>query len=133
MATQEQITFEWKIPEIIWNENGVIQEVKWEYHGTKGTYTTKLFGRHFITGDHTKEGFISQPDVVKDDVIQWIENDFSRQIEFDDDIRAMIAGPDQTIEDIPDPEPRLVQMKREITGTITAQEEAPIRESRSLE
>lgn len=133
MATIEETTYTWNIPEIIWNENGVIISVKWEYIGTKGTYTSKLHGKHYITGDHTKSDFIAQPDVVKSDVIGWIENDFARAIEFSDEIKAMIAGPDQTIDDIPNPEPRLITMKKQIADTITAKEMAPTRGSRSLD
>ena len=133
MATVAQTTYTWNIPEIIWNENGVIISVKWEYIGTKGTYTSKLHGKHYITGDHTKSDFIAQPDVVKSDVIRWIENDFARAIEFSDEIKAMIAGPDQTIDDIPNPEPRLITMKKQIADTITAKEMTPTRGSRSLD
>ena len=66
-------------------------------------------------------------------MIVWIENDFGRVIEFTDEVKAMIAGPDQTIDDIPDPEPRLTTMKRQIADTITAKEMMPVTGSRSLE
>lgn len=133
MATINEVTYTWKIPEIIWDENGVITSIKWEYIGTKGSYTSKLHGKHYITGDHTQENFIAQPDVVKADVIDWVENDFGRVIEFSDEIKEMIAGPDQTIVDIPDPEPRLTTMKKQIADTITAKEMMPVTGSRSLE
>lgn len=133
MATINEVTYTWKIPEIIWDENGVIISVKWEYIGTKDTYTSKLHGTHHIVGDHTQENFIAEPDVVKSDVVGWLENDFARAIEFTDEVKAMIAGPDQTIDDIPNPEPRLTTMKRQIADTITAKEMAPSRESRALD
>lgn len=133
MATISEVTYTWKIPEIIWDENGVIISVKWQYIGTKSPHTSLLHGIHHITGDHTKEDFIAEPDVVKADVVSWIENDFGRVIEFSDEVKAMIAGPDQTIDDIPDPEPRLTTMKRQIADTITAKEMAPSRESRALD
>ena len=133
MATMKETTYRWEIPEIIFDAHGVINCVKWKYIGTADGHTSSLHGKHYITGDHTKSNFIAQPDVVKDDVIKWIENDFGREIEFTDEVKAMIAGPDQTIADIPNPEPRLITMKRQIADEITGKQTAPITGSRSLE
>ena len=66
-------------------------------------------------------------------MVSWLEHDFGRVIAFSDVVKAMIAGPDQTIDDIPDPEPRLTTMKQQIADTITAKEMAPSRESRALD
>lgn len=133
MAKMSEVSFSWNVPEVKYLDDGLIVEIKYELVGTKGDLTSKLGNKHYITGDPKSKDFIPEADVKKEDAVKWLEADLGREMPLSDDIKAMIAGPDQTAKDIPDPLPRLTMMKQQIVDTITAKETAPNMKTRSLD